>query len=105
PNGSPPVTRFTLPACCAHYPGEPNRGARRLLACSCCLPQTTRRVGVRIGSFEACSGFNRGYGPLDRSATFSGLCHEAPAPPVAQLNRSSATGQIDNYPDGICLHW
>ena len=38
PNGSPPITRLTLPACHAHYPGEPNRGACRLLACSCCLP-------------------------------------------------------------------
>jgi hypothetical protein len=34
-----PDYRFTLPACCAHYPGEPNRGSRRLLACSRSLPQ------------------------------------------------------------------
>src|SRR5258707_10178952 len=34
-----PITRFTLPACRAHYPREPNRGACRLLARSCCLPQ------------------------------------------------------------------
>ena len=34
----------------------------------------------------------------------SGFCHSAPVQPVAQLNCSSATGPIDNYPDGICLH-
>jgi len=54
-----PITRVALPTCRAHYPGGPNRGTRRWLACSCCLPQTCRWVGVRIGSFEACSGCTR----------------------------------------------
>jgi hypothetical protein len=39
PSGSPPITCLSFPACHAHYPSEPNRGARRLPACSCCLPQ------------------------------------------------------------------
>ena len=38
------------------------------------------------------------YGPLDRSAAQSGLCHEAPVRPIARPNRSSATRSIDNYP-------
>jgi len=32
------------------------------------------------------------YGPPDRSAAQSGLCHEASAPPVTRQSRSSATG-------------
>jgi hypothetical protein len=32
------------------------------------------------------------YGPLDCSTAQGGLCHEAPAQPVTQPNRSSATG-------------
>ena len=44
------------------------------------------------------------YGPPDRSATQGDLCHEAPAQPVTQPNRSSASGPIDNYPGGTLLH-
>src|SRR5207244_10638207 len=32
------------------------------------------------------------YGPLNCSTAQGGLCHEAPAQPVTQPNRSSATG-------------
>jgi hypothetical protein len=46
-----------------------------------------RRVGIRIVTFEACSGFTRVYGPPDRSAVQDGLCHDAPALPVTQLCR------------------
>jgi hypothetical protein len=45
------------------------------------------------------------YGPLDRSATRSGLCHEASVRPITRPDRSSATRSIDNYPGGISLHW
>ena len=38
--GLPPITRFTLPACCAHYPGGPNGCACRLLRHSCGLPRS-----------------------------------------------------------------
>ena len=34
--------------------------------------------------------------PLDRSVAQGDLCHEAPALPVSQPSRSSATGSIDN---------
>jgi len=39
PNGSPPITRITLPACRAHYPGGSIGCARRLLPHPCCLPR------------------------------------------------------------------
>jgi hypothetical protein len=63
-----------------------------------------RRVGIRIITFEACSGFTR-YGPLDRSTAKGGLCHEASAQPVALPSRSPATRPIDNYLGGTFLHW
>jgi hypothetical protein len=44
------------------------------------------------------------YGPPDRSAVQGDLCHEAPAQPVAQPNRSSASGPIDIYPGEILPH-
>src|SRR5271156_3757070 len=39
PNGSPPTTLITLPACRAHHPGGSNGCARRLLPRPCCLPR------------------------------------------------------------------
>jgi hypothetical protein len=38
-DGSPPITRITLPACCAHYPGGPNGCLCRLLRRSHGLPR------------------------------------------------------------------
>ena len=59
PHGSPPMTRITLPACRAHYPG----GSRRVRRVDCfpahaAFPEF-RRVGIRNFTFEACSGFTR----------------------------------------------
>jgi len=45
------------------------------------------------------------YGPPDRSVAQGDLCHEASAQPVARLNRSPATGPIDDYPGEILLHF
>src|SRR3954466_5975480 len=58
-DGSPPMTRITLPACRAPYPG----GSRRVPV-SIASPLTRpspfpRRVGIRIFTFEAFSGFTR----------------------------------------------
>jgi hypothetical protein len=39
PNGSPPITRITLPTCRAHYPGGSSGCLRRLLPRSRGLPQ------------------------------------------------------------------
>src|SRR6202030_4298804 len=38
-NGSPPITRTTIPACRAHYPGGSRGCACRLLPHACSLPQ------------------------------------------------------------------
>src|SRR3954467_12916785 len=58
-DGSPPMTRITLPTCRAPYPG----GSRRVHV-SIASPLTRpspfpRRVGIRIFTFEASSGFTR----------------------------------------------
>src|SRR3954463_3144820 len=58
-DGSPPMTRTTLPPCRAPYPGGSRRGP-----VSIAFPLTRpspfpRRVGIRIFTFEACSGFTR----------------------------------------------
>src|SRR3954453_19462792 len=58
-DGSPPMTRTTLPPCRAPYPG----GSRRVPV-SIASPLTRpspfpRRVVIRIFTFEACSGFTR----------------------------------------------
>src|SRR3954447_24347799 len=58
-DGSPPMTRTTLPPCRAPYPG----GSRRVHV-SIASPLTRpspfpRRVGIRIFTFEASSGFTR----------------------------------------------
>jgi hypothetical protein len=44
------------------------------------------------------------YGPPDRSAAKSDLCHEAPALPVTRPSRSSATRLIDKFLGGFFLH-
>ena len=56
-DGSPPITRTTFPTCRAYYPG---RIERVLLSIASPLMQPSpngRRVGIRIVTFEACSGF------------------------------------------------
>ncbi len=65
-----------------------------------------RRVGIRIITFEACSGFTHVTARwIAQPPKAGGLCHEAPARPVALPSRSSATRPIDNYLGGTSLHW
>ncbi len=104
PNGSPPITRTTFPTCRAHYPGGSS-------GCSCrLLPRITRpspngrRVGIRIVTFEACSGFTRVTARRIAQPPIGDLCHEAPTHAVTRTSRSSATGSIDNSPGGFFLH-
>jgi hypothetical protein len=53
-----PVARITIPACRAHYPG--GSGGRLSIASPSVLPSPfCRRVGIRISTFEASSGFTR----------------------------------------------
>ena len=56
-DGSPPITRTTFPTCRAHYPGGSKR-VRVSIASPLVQPSPNgRRVGIRIVTFEACSGF------------------------------------------------
>jgi hypothetical protein len=63
-----------------------------------------RRVGIRIVTFEACSGFTHVTARRIAQLAQGNLFHEAPARAVARTSRSSATGSIDNSPCGIFLH-
>src|SRR3984893_3172203 len=56
PNGSPPITRTTFPTCRAHYPGGSRGCVCRLLPRITQPSPCSRRVGIRIVTFEACSG-------------------------------------------------
>jgi hypothetical protein len=98
-----PITRTTFPTCRAHYPGRIT-WVRVSIASPRMQPSPNRRVGIRIVTFEACSGFTTRYGPPDRSAAQGDLCHEAPALPVTRPSRSSASRSIDNCLDGFFLH-
>ena len=62
------------------------------------------RVGIRIVTFEACSGFTHVTARRIAQPPRGDLCHEAPARAVTCTNRSSATGSIDNSPCGYFLH-
>src|SRR5258708_39488332 len=64
-----------------------------------------RRVGIRIVTFEACSGFTHFTARRIAQPPKNVLCHEAPALPVTRPNRSSATRSIDNSLGGIFLHY
>src|SRR3979411_946592 len=56
-DGSPPITRTTFPTCRAHYPGG-SSGCAVSIASPLTRPSPNgRRVGIRIVTFEACSGF------------------------------------------------
>jgi hypothetical protein len=91
--GLPPITRTTFPTCRAHYPGGSS-------GCACRLPPRSRgngrRVGIRIVTFEACSGFTHVTARRIAQPPTGDLCHEAPTHAVTCISRSSATGSIDN---------
>ena len=57
--GSPPITRITLPACRAHYPGGPSGCICRLLPHPRGLPRNSGGSASTTVTFEACSGFTR----------------------------------------------
>ena len=71
-DGSPPITRTTFPTCRAHYPGGPER-VRVSIGSPLMQPSPNgMRVGIRIRTFEACSGFTllRPIGSLSGKAAF-----------------------------------
>jgi hypothetical protein len=85
--GPPPITRIALPACCAHYPGEPERV--RLSASFPVLHGLPRIAGGSRRYFRGLLRLHSYYGPLACSAAQGGLCHRAPIRSLA--NRLSAT--------------
>ena len=104
--------RTGLPRCPLHPSGVPCPLPRRIerVHVSIASPSVRpspfcRRVGIRISTFEDCSGLHSRYGPSDCSTAQGGLCHEASIQPVARPNRSSATRVIDNSLGGTYLHW
>ena len=87
----------------------PTTPADRAGACVDCFPAHAAFPKWQEGRHPHCHfrGLLRlysRYGPPDRSAAQGDLCHEAPALPVAQPSRSSATRTIDNSLGGIFLH-
>ncbi len=80
-NGSPPITRITLPACRAHYPSGSSGCARRLLPYSCCLPL------ISGGSASASS--------LSRPAQASHSLR-----PAGSLNRPRRAAFVTRLPPG-----
>src|SRR3954447_17114826 len=85
-----PVTRVTLPACRAHYPGGPRR-----VRLSVASPPRAAFPEIQAGRrprllFRGLLRLHSRYGPSDRSAARGGLRHEASACPVDRADRSSA---------------
>ena len=103
-DGSPPITRTTLPTCRAHYPGGSRGCACRLLPHACGLPQMT---GGSASALELSRPAQASlcYGPSDRSAAQGRLRRRAPPQPVTRPGRLPASGPIDNYPGEILPHW
>src|SRR4051812_42022660 len=100
-----PVTRVTLPACRAHYPGGPRRVRLSVASpprAAFPVSQPGRRPRLH---FRGLLRLHSRYGPPDRSAARGGLRHEASTRPVAQASRSSATRSTDNSLGGTFLHW
>jgi hypothetical protein len=63
-----------------------------------------RRVGIRIVTFEACSGFTHVTARRIAQPPYGDLCREAPTQPVARPSCSLATGAIDNFPGRTLLY-
>src|SRR4051795_3648545 len=110
--GCQPQSRRVSPDYAHHPSNVPCPIPRRIEtgACVDCFPAHTAFPVSQAGRhpllhFRDLLRLHSCYGPLDCSAAQGGLCHEAPARSVTRPSRSSATGAIDNSPDGILLHW
>ena len=97
---------MALPACCAYYPGGSVQvHVTGFLPCSVLPSPLPSRVGIRIATFEACSGFTHV------------TAHWLARPPKAtfvtrlrpiQLPEQAACQLLDQtvyYRGGIFLHW
>ena len=102
PNGSPPITRTTFPTCRAHYPGGSSGCLCRLLPRITQPSPNGRRVGIRIVTFEACSGFThvtaRRIAHSRPQATFVTRLQpmRLPAQAARQLPDQSTTLRVDS---------
>jgi hypothetical protein len=104
PTGPPPITRTTFSDVPCPLPRRIER-VHMSIASPLTRPSPNgRRVGIRIVTFEACSGFIRVTARRIAQPPIGDLCHEAPTRAVAHASRSSATGLIDNSPGGFLLH-
>jgi len=56
PDGSPPITRITLPTCRATTPADRAGAPVDCFPTHAAFPKW-QEVGIRIVTFEACSGF------------------------------------------------
>jgi hypothetical protein len=86
------VTRTTMRACRAHYPG----GSKRVHV-SIASPSHAAFPILWVGRHPHCPfrgllRLHSRYGPPDRSAAHGDLCREAPTRPVARPSRSPASG-------------
>src|SRR5581483_10818984 len=89
---SPPITRVTLPACCAYYPGGSVQvHVNGFLPWSMLPSRLPSPVDIRIATFEACSGFTHVTARWLAQPPKGDLCHKAPAHSVARASRLSAT--------------
>src|SRR5262245_10530971 len=97
-DGSPPVTTNHLSDVPCPLPRRIER-VRVSIASPLVLPSPNdRRVGIRLVTFEACSGFTR---VTARRIAQGCLCRRAPTRPVTPPSRLPASGPIDNYPGEI----
>src|ERR1035437_7806378 len=94
--GPPPLTLIPFPACCAHYPGGPDR-------CTMVIVMARSRAGffpIRAafsafapdrypqGSFRGLLKLHTRGGPPDCSPAICGHCREVPISPVTRTHRS-----------------
>jgi hypothetical protein len=102
--GSPSLARTTMRTCRAHYPG----GSKRVHV-SIASPFHAAFPKLWVGRHPHCPfrgllRLHSRYGPHACSTAQGGLCHGAPAGPVARPRRPLATSSIDNSLGGTLLH-
>jgi hypothetical protein len=103
-NGSPPITTNHLSDVPCPLPRRIKQ-VRVSIASPLVQPSPIGgRVGIRIVTFEACSGFTRVTARQIAQPPKGDLCREAPARSVTPPTCSPASGIIDNSPGGTLLH-
>jgi len=105
PNGSPSITRKTLPTCRAHYPG-----GSRWVRLSVASPSHMGLPCIAARSASACALSRPAQASLAlRPAGSLGRprrpLSQGSGPPVARTSRLPATSPTDNCLGGTYLHW